>query len=54
MLQESPGNGLDTIRGIYAVTGRLDYVLAWPGSDASMQNMEFSWNKVGSLSSARA
>ena len=52
MLQESLGNGLD--RSIYAVTGRLDYVLAWPGSDGSMQNMEFSWNKVGSLSSARA
>lgn len=48
MQQESLGNGLDRIRGIYAATGRLDYVLAWPGSDGSRQDMEFSWNKVGS------
>jgi hypothetical protein len=38
--KESPGNGLDTIRGIYAVTGRLDYVLAWRSSDGSRQDMD--------------
>jgi hypothetical protein len=49
VLQESLGNGLDTIRGFDAVTGRPDYVLAGPGGDGSRQDMEFSWNKVGSL-----
>ncbi len=49
VLQEALGNGLDTIRGIDAVTGRLDYVLAGPGGDGTRQDMEFSWNKVGSL-----
>jgi hypothetical protein len=49
VLQEALGNGLDTIRGFDAVTGRVDYVLAGPGGDGSREDMEFSWNKVGSL-----
>lgn len=49
VIQETLGNGLETVRGFDDVTGRLDFIQSGPGGGTARQNMEFSWNKVGSL-----
>lgn len=49
VIDMSSGNGLDTIRGFDTVTGQLDYIQTGPGGSTTHQDMEFLWNRVGSL-----
>ncbi len=49
VLQQTLGNGLQTIRGFDEVTGLPDYIQAGSGGSSTLQDMEFAWNKIGSL-----
>jgi RHS repeat-associated protein len=49
VIHQTLGNGLQTIRGFDEITGLPDYIQSGPGGSATRQNMEFAWNKVGSL-----
>jgi RHS repeat-associated protein len=49
VIQHTLGNGLQTIRGFDEITGLPDYIQSGPGGSATRQNMEYTWNNVGSL-----
>jgi RHS repeat-associated protein len=49
LIDETLGNGLRTIRGFDLVTGRIDYVQTGPGGGSSIQNLSYTWDKVGNL-----
>lgn len=49
VIDEVLGNGLQTIRGYDPVTGWLDFVQSGPSAGTANQNLEYLWNKVGSL-----
>ncbi|MDH4055663.1 MAG: DUF4329 domain-containing protein [Gammaproteobacteria bacterium] len=49
VIQQTLGNGLQSIRGFDEVTGLPDYIQSGPGGSATLQNLELIWNKVGSL-----
>ncbi len=49
VIQQTLGNGLQTIRGFDEITGLPDYIQSGPGGSATLQDLELAWNKVGSL-----
>ena len=49
MIDESLGNGLQTVRGFDLVTGLIDSITTGPGGGSSIQNLSYSWDKVGNL-----
>jgi RHS repeat-associated protein len=50
VIQDTLGNGLQTVRGFDTVTGLPDYIQSGPGGGSARQNLALTWNKVGSLS----
>jgi RHS repeat-associated protein len=49
VIDDQLGNGLQRVRGRDQVTGRLDYVQTGPGGSATVQNLSYSWNRLGYL-----
>lgn len=52
IIAETLGNGVNalaTIRGFDPITGLPDYIQSGVGGGSALQNLEFSWNKVGNL-----
>ena len=49
VVDQTLGNGLKTVRGFDEVTGRPDYIQSGPSGGSARQDLEFTWNKVGSL-----
>ena len=44
VIDEQLGNGVQTVRGVDAVTGRVDYLLSGPGADGTVQNLAYAWS----------
>lgn len=49
VLDEQLGNGIRSIRGYDQVTGALDYLQSGPNADGTLQNLSYSWDRVGNL-----
>ena len=50
-IDERMENGLQSISGYDLVTGLIDSVTTGPGGSATIQNLAYTWNDVGNLSS---
>ncbi len=51
IVQETLGNGLSTIHQYNALTGRLEAIVSGPNADGSIQNLGFTYDSLGNLSS---
>lgn len=49
VIDETLGNGIQTIRGYDSVTGRIDYIQSGPGASGSIQDLSYEWDSVGNL-----
>lgn len=49
IIDESLGNGLRTVRGYDPVAGHLDYITTGPAGGSASQNLDYQWNRIGSL-----
>ena len=49
VIDETLGNGMETIRGYDPVNGLLDYIQSGIGGGHDRQDLTYNWNKVGSL-----
>jgi RHS repeat-associated protein len=47
-IDETLGNGVQTLRGFDMVTGMLDFIQS--GASGSLQNLNYTWDAVGNLS----
>jgi RHS repeat-associated protein len=47
VIDETLGNGVQTVRGFDQVTGWVDYIQS--GASGSIQNLNYSWNAAGNL-----
>jgi RHS repeat-associated protein len=49
LIDESLGNGIQSIRGFDAVTGLVDYIQSGVGGGTGIQNLAYSWDPAGNL-----
>jgi RHS repeat-associated protein len=47
VIDETLGNGVQTLRGFDLVTGRIDFIQS--GASGSIQNLNYTWDAVGNL-----
>ena len=53
VLDESLGASVRTIRGVDQVTGLADYIQSGPAGSSTLQNLSYSWDRVGNLTERR-